>query len=105
MDALKITEQDGDKLVECSACGRLNWLSKGPVIHSRSCKNSRAQAGSFAVAPSHRIETKPATSDKALRSFAQQVRRTNLTHGRDSDVFEAVQAGYLSVDDAMNADD
>ena len=40
-----------------------------------------------------------------LQKFAQEVRATGMTHGRDADVQECVRLGYLSVSDAMNTDD
>ena len=40
-----------------------------------------------------------------LRRFANQVRRTGLTHGRDADVAECVKLGLLTAGDAMNSDD
>lgn len=40
-----------------------------------------------------------------LRRFANQVRRTGLTHGRDADVAECVKFGLLTAGDAMNSDD
>ena len=40
-----------------------------------------------------------------LKTFADNVRRTGLTQGRDRDVLEAVRRGFLSESDAMNTDD
>lgn len=40
-----------------------------------------------------------------LRRFADSVRRTGLTHGRDADVAECVRLGFLTDSAAMNTDD
>ena len=52
----------------------------------------------------HRSESVDPRKNELYR-FAQEVRRTGLTHGRDQDVQDAVRLGYLSVSDAMNTDD
>lgn len=89
---------DGDLWIECRDCGACNYLSRGKILHRRRC-SARAQYGD-AIKPA----AAPAAPDKLAR-FASEVRRTSLTHGRDEDVFQAVRAGLLSENDAMNADD
>jgi hypothetical protein len=94
------TAAGGDDLwIECRACGRCNYLSKGPIGHKRGCSTSTAQYGSSVA------EAPVATTPDQLRRFAGEVRRTGLTKGRDADVLAAVRAGYLSESAAMNTDD
>jgi len=76
---------------QCTECGKWERADKGAIRHSKGCA-SRAQAT-------------PAAPSQPLQRFASNVRRTGLTLGRDSDTLDAVRAGYLSVDDAMNTDD
>ncbi len=77
--------------VQCVECGKWERADNGRVRHSKNC-DSKPQ---FAA---------PVAAD-ALRTFADAVRATSLTHGRDSDVLDAVRKGYLSESDAMNTDD
>lgn len=94
---LKIeTAANGDVWVECTACGAGDWQSvKKTLAHRRICR-TREQYGAVAV----EVAKKP-----VLQTFADNVRRTGLTKGRDEDVFNAVRGGYLSESDAMNVDD
>lgn len=93
------TAAGGDDLwIECKACGRCNYVSKGPIGHKRGCATSSAQYGAPVVAA-------PVQTPDQLRSFAAGVRRTGLAKGRDADVLAAVRGGYLSESDAMNTDD
>ena len=87
---------DGDLWIECRDCGACNYLSKGKIQHRRRC-SARAQYGDA-------VKTAPAAPSE-LAKFAAEVRRTSLTNGHDEDVYQAVRAGLLSENDAMNTDD
>ena len=106
---------DGDTWIECKECGGANWLSKLPKIgpdagklsHRARCR-SRQQPppGSASSAPTKKPaqmdrEIDEALRNEELRKFADNVRRTGMTKGRDEDVVEAVRKGFLSVDNAM----
>lgn len=77
---------------------RLRALSKGPIGHKRGCSTSSAQ---YAAEPAQAVAVAP----DQLRRFADDVRRTGLSKGRDEDVLAAVRGGYLSESDALNTDD
>jgi hypothetical protein len=98
---------DGDTWVECRTCGRANYLSKGPISHKRGCATSAQYSAAGVKAPAAQLDREIAEElrDQELRTFANNVRRTGLTKGRDQDVLDAVRKGFLSVDDAMNTDD
>lgn len=99
---------DGDTWVECRTCGRANYLSKGPIGHKRGCATgAQYSAAGYAKTPAPQLDREIAEHlrNEELRTFASNVRRTGLTKGRDADTLEAVQKGFLSVDDAMNTDD
>ncbi len=97
--------------VQCEECGK--WqradnadkgLLVGEIAHSKSCE-SRPQIAAVATALS--VRAAKAAGDQRLRDlrrFADQVRRTGLTHGRDADVAECVKLGLLAAGDAMNSD-
>ena len=87
---------DGDMWIECRDCGRCNYLSKGPIGHSRGC----ASGQQYSV-----VASAPVVTDVAIRTFAANVRKYSMSRGRDEDVLTAVRRGYLSVSDAMNTDD
>jgi hypothetical protein len=97
---------DGDLWIECRTCGRANYLSKGPIGHKRGCATG-AQYSAIPKTPAAQLDREIAKSvrDQELRTFANNVRRTGLTKGRDQDTLDAVRKGFLSVDDAMNTDD
>lgn len=80
---------------QCEECGAWERSDKGPIAHGRRC-DSRPQV---VAVPG------PAATRGDLRRFANNVRRTGLTKGRDRDVADAVRLGYLSASDAMNTDD
>ena len=67
-------------------------------MHSKRC-DSRPQPPAAAAELATRAQR-----DK-LRDFARQVKRTHMTHGRDTDVRECVRLGLLTENDAMNTDD
>lgn len=72
--------------------------AKRAIVASWDCASVRF----YTAAPT------PAPADPrmdGLRRFADQVRRTGLTHGRDADVAECVKLGLLTAGDAMNSDD
>ena len=81
---------------QCTECGGWERSDKGAIRHSKRCE-SRAQ-GVIAV----NVST---ASNGDLRRFAQHVKETAVTKGRDADVLEAVRGGFLTVSDAMNTDD
>ena len=97
---------DGDLWIECRTCRCANYLSRGPIGHKRGCTTG-AQYSVTAKTPAAQLDREIAESvrDQELRTFANHVRRTGLTRGRDQDTLEAVRKGFLSVDDAMNTDD
>jgi hypothetical protein len=109
---------DGDTWIECKECGAANWLSKltkhgvdaGKLGHRSRCR-SRQQYVPGACKPSAKSaaeldrEIGESLRDEELRKFADNVRRTGMSKGRDEDVAESVRRGFLSVDDAMNTDD
>lgn len=98
---------DGDLWIECRTCGRANYLSKGPIGHKRGCATGAQYSVTGYKIPAKQLdrEIAEAVHDQELLSFARNVRRFGLTKGRDADVLEAVQKGYLSMSDAMNTDD
>jgi hypothetical protein len=107
---------EGDTWIECKECGAANWLSKlpkqgpdaGKLAHRSRCRSKQqyAPGGAPAKRPVELDrEIGETLRDEELRKFADNVRRTGMTKGRDADVAEAVQKGFLSVDDAMNTDD
>ena len=94
--------------VQCEECGKWQRADKadkgllvGEILHSKHCE-SRPQIPAVADALAAR-SAKAKRSD--LERFAAQVRRTGLTHGRDSDVAECVKLGLLTAGAAMNSDD
>jgi hypothetical protein len=97
---------DGDLWIECRTCSRANYLSKGPISHKRGCATG-AQYSATAKTPAAQLDREIAESvrNQELRTFANNVRHTGLTKGRDKDMLDAVRKGFLSVDDAMNTDD
>jgi hypothetical protein len=96
-----------DPWVECRTCGRCNYLSRGPIGHKRGCATGAQYQTTPRTASPATLDREIAEHlrDEELRAFSRNARRTGLTKGRDTDVLEAVQKGYLSVDDAMNTDD
>lgn len=94
---------DGDLWVECRTCNAANYLSRGPIRHTRRCETS----AQYAKTPVKQIDSEITESahDQELRTFANNVRHTGLTKGRTEDLVQAVRRGHLSVDEAMNSDD
>jgi hypothetical protein len=101
---------------QCDECGGWERSDKGQIHHGKRCE-SRPQAKVPAAqlkvpaaqlkVPAAQLnrEINEAIRDQELKTLAANIRRTGLTKGRDRDTLDAVRKGFLSVDDAMNADD
>lgn len=81
---------------QCTECGKWERSDKGAIAHSKSCESKAQGVIEINVAQASRGD---------LRRFADHVKATGLTKGRDQDVRDAVRAGFLSMSDAMNVDD
>jgi len=80
--------------LECRTCSRANYLSKGPISHKRGCATG-AQYSTTAKTPAAQLDREIAESvrNQELRTFANNVRHTGLTKGRDKDMLDAVRKG------------
>lgn len=97
IDAEKLENWDGR--IRCKDCGRWVWGSKAAlgqkILHSTRCSSAAQPVGTF-------VPAKTSTSLEELKAAAD---RHLAGEAVDSDtVYDAYQAGYLSMSDAMNSD-